>query len=96
MSMVDVKDLIDIPGAGRAEVALRAIGAWDDERAPGAVEWDVTVFATMEAVQTMTVRALTEAEAKKLVAAKAMDRDRWDISSWDPNVHTVLAVEIAR
>lgn len=94
MSIVDVKDLIDIPGAGRAEVALRAIGAWDDERAPGAVKWIVTVYASVPAAQQVTVRAATREEAEKLGQARAVERGNWEVETWLADVETVLAAEV--
>ena len=57
---LDPKELIDIPGAGRAEVACRAAGAWDEGRAPNAVAWEVEVWATVTVSQRVKVRAMSE------------------------------------
>ena len=75
---LDPKELIDIPGAGRAEVACRAMGAWDESRAPGAGVWRVEVWATVTVTQTVTVSAETEEEAERLAVCQARaDQGEW-------------------
>lgn len=78
MITVDPKDLIDIPGAGRAEVACRAAGAWDEERAEDAAEWSVDVYAAAPVVWSGMVRAVSEEDARRIAIAKAHAEGRWE------------------
>ncbi len=96
MSDVNIKDLINIPGAGRAEVALRAVGAWDDGRAPDAVEWQVTVYATVAARQTIVVRAVSSADAEKLARVRALDNPIWDFDTFGAEIDMAVASEVGR
>ena len=59
----DPRDLIDIPGFGRAEVALRACGLWDDGRDTAAIEWTVHLLDPILGAAECTVCAVDEKSA---------------------------------
>lgn len=69
-----------MPGAGKAEAAVRAAGAWDEARAPGAVTRQVIVYATITAHQIVRVKAASEEAARDLAKAKAVKDGAWDYS----------------
>lgn len=86
---LDPKELIDIPGAGRAEAACRAAGAWDEGRAPDAVAWEVEVWATVTVSQRVKVRAMSEGEAMRLAICQAnADQAEW---VWEKGIVEVEA-----
>ena len=94
MSDLNPHDLINLPGAGRAEEAVRKAGAWDEGIAPDAVDWRVTVYATVTVTQEVSVRAATEAIAKRLgtiAAESAQGNWEWDRSLFIPSVNGVDA-----
>lgn len=76
---VDVRDLINVPGAGRAEIALRATGIWDDGLHPDAVEWDVHLADPLLGTTSVNVKAMDEAGAIRAEwRAHSEGRVRWD------------------
>lgn len=73
MNAPDPKDLINIPGAGRAETALRATGAWDDSRHPDAVDWTVRIYGEVQVAGQVVVQAADAGTAERLARQKMAD-----------------------
>ena len=73
MTPPDPKDLINIPGAGRAETALRATGAWDDSQHPDALDWTVLCYGTVDVAGQIAVRAADAITAERLARQKVAD-----------------------
>lgn len=83
MADLDPKALIDMPGAGAAQKAVRDAGAWDEGLAPGAVHYEVMVFATVTFRQIVRVKASSEAIAMDIAGAEAVRQGAWDWSRPD-------------
>ncbi len=94
MTDLNPKDLIEIPGAGRAEVACRATGAWDEGRAPDALTWEVEVWAVTTVTQMVKVRARTQEEAGRLAKCQASADADWRLSRHDVEADGPVAWEV--
>lgn len=80
MTQIIPQDLINIPGAGRAEVALRAFGMWDDGRDESAIEWNVYLTDPLLGCAECTVMATSEEQAIRAAwALHLRGKVRWDL-----------------
>jgi hypothetical protein len=78
----DLHALANLPGAGKAFDVLAEAGFTGDD--PTAPRWRVTLYATQRMATSITVRAHSPDEAKKIAASRAnAARGRPDLVHWE-------------
>lgn len=92
MLSLDPRDLINIPGAGRAEVALRACGYWDDGASPLARLWLVEIADVSLGFAYVGVRAVDGKGAiEQALLMHYRGKVIWDEMYGLPDVNSVHA-----
>jgi hypothetical protein len=88
---VNLHELANTPGAGKAQEALRKAGHWKltDEDVAELPRWDVTVDLSVSVTETISVAASTKEEAARL----ARKFDDWNVDGTveDISVQSVTA-----
>ena len=93
MPVLDPKDLVDVPGAGRAEVALRACGFWDDAAACDARWWSVWLVDVEFGCAEVEVRAVDKKGAiEQAWQRHSLGRVAWDCFGGVPEECTSFAI----
>jgi hypothetical protein len=87
---VNLHELANAPGAGKAQEALRKAGHWKltAEDIAELPRWDVTVDLTVSATETISVAASTKEEAARL----ARKFDDWDVDGTVEEVRVLSVV----
>lgn len=92
-SKIDLHQLANTPGFGKAAEVLIKAGAWDEYAAAGNErEFVVSLDAEIIVCTTVTVMARCEAEARKKATALACKRDDWDFPLVDEDEVEVVHV----
>lgn len=73
MSSVNLHALANTPGFGKAQDALKKLGHWNEDAAPGGKQYRVRVTAVVKTIYTkvFTVTAETQADAEEMAMGKA-------------------------
>lgn len=85
---VDLHELVNMPGAGKAEKILQDAGHWKVETPEDAPLWRVNIDYTVSFIDVLTVQASTKAEAVKA----AVDQiDIWSGHAQETRVDFITA-----
>lgn len=83
---IDLQELADLPGFGKAQEKLRALGCWDEHANPdkSTHKYSVQVHAEFKATIWVDVCACNQIEAKELAELEARKMQAFDWDFDDP------------